>query len=71
MGLRKGSYFRNTSRMLGHSSLIINILEHSGYNVLPISLPKWFNFPSGEKIPFLMREINYKLSEVSQTQKIE
>lgn len=72
MGFRKGNYSRNVPRLLGHSNFILNLLEHSGYNVLPIPLPSWSKLPNGEQIPFLMREINYKLSEISQIdQKIE
>ncbi|XP_014355710.2 uncharacterized protein LOC106708687 [Papilio machaon] len=60
----QGCYSMNSNRLRGTFRLVLDMLEKQGYAAVSINVSEWMKTPSHERIPYLMREIDYKCGEM-------
>ncbi|KPI92123.1 hypothetical protein RR46_13344 [Papilio xuthus] len=60
----QGCYSMNSNRLRGTFRLVLDTLEKQGYVAVSINVSEWMKTPSHERIPYLMREIDYKCGEM-------
>ncbi|CAG4956873.1 unnamed protein product [Colias eurytheme] len=64
MNFNYGCFSMNSNRLRGPFRLVVDILEKQGYITVAFNVNEWMNAPMHERIPYIMREINYRCGEI-------